>query len=39
VLHGLRTHLMEPQLFKEFCTEFTPEVNRRRMERYADQEA
>jgi hypothetical protein len=33
VLSGLRTHLMEPELFKEFCDEFTREVNRLRMER------
>ncbi|PWB83012.1 MAG: resolvase, partial [Methylocystaceae bacterium] len=36
VLNGLRTHLMEPELFKEFCDEFTREVNRLRMERGAD---
>nr|WP_246449377.1 zinc ribbon domain-containing protein [Paracoccus amoyensis] len=36
VLNGLRKHLMEPDLFKEFCTEFTKEVNRLRMERGAD---
>lgn len=36
VLHGLHTHLMEPGLFKEFCAEFTREVNRRRMERSSD---
>ncbi|CAP56865.1 recombinase family protein [Gluconacetobacter diazotrophicus] len=36
VLSGLRTHLMEPELFKEFCQEFTREVNRLRMERSAD---
>jgi site-specific DNA recombinase len=33
VLSGLRTHLMEPGLFKEFCEEFTREVNRARIER------
>ncbi|MDF0522817.1 hypothetical protein P0R31_36900 [Bradyrhizobium yuanmingense] len=27
---------MEPELFKEFCQEFTPEVNRLRIERGAD---
>ena len=32
VLNGLRRHLMEPALFKEFCDEFTREVNRLRME-------
>ncbi|MFT8809071.1 recombinase family protein [Gluconobacter sp.] len=36
VLSGLRTHLMEPELFKEFCNEFTREVNRLRMELGAD---
>ncbi|MDP0930222.1 recombinase family protein [Paracoccus onubensis] len=38
VLNGLRKHLMEPELFKEFCAEFTREVNRLRMERGADLE-
>jgi site-specific DNA recombinase len=38
VLSGLRSHLMEPQLFKEFCEEFAREVNRLRIER-ADQDA
>jgi site-specific DNA recombinase len=36
VLSGLRTHLMEPELFREFCDEFTREVNRLRMEHGAD---
>jgi site-specific DNA recombinase len=36
VLSGLRTHLMEPELFREFCAEFTREVNRLRMERSSD---
>lgn len=36
ILNGLRKHLMEPELFKEFCAEFTREVNRLRMERGAD---
>ncbi|GAN97059.1 MULTISPECIES: recombinase family protein [Acetobacteraceae] len=36
VLNGLRTRLMDPALFKEFCDEFTREVNRVRMERGAD---
>ena len=35
VLGGLRTHLMDPELFKEFCSEFTREVNRLRIERGA----
>ena len=38
ILNGLRKHLMEPELFKEFCAEFTKEVNRLRMERGADLE-
>ena len=38
ILNGLRKHLMEPELFKEFCTEFTKEVNRLRIERGADLE-
>jgi hypothetical protein len=25
---GLRTHMMDPTLFKDFCEEFTHEVNR-----------
>jgi DNA invertase Pin-like site-specific DNA recombinase len=36
ILNGLRKHLMEPELFKEFCAEFTREVNRLRIERSAD---
>ena len=39
VLNGLRRHLMEPALFKEFCDEFTREVNRLRMEAGASLEA
>ncbi len=35
MLNGLRTHLMELKLFKEFCEEFTREVNRARIERNA----
>ncbi|MDL2406821.1 hypothetical protein PY650_14360 [Rhizobium calliandrae] len=35
MLSGLRTHLMEPELFKEFCDEFTREVNRLRIGRNA----
>ena len=31
MLDGLRHHLMEPALFREFCEEFTREVNRLRM--------
>ena len=30
VLNGLREHLMDPALFKEFCTEFHRELNRLR---------
>jgi site-specific DNA recombinase len=32
VLNALRFHLMEPALFKEFCDEFTREMNRLRVE-------
>jgi site-specific DNA recombinase len=32
VLNALRGHLMDPALFKEFCDEFTRQMNRRRME-------
>lgn len=32
VLNALRHHLMDPTLFKEFCDEFTREMNRLRME-------
>ncbi|MCM5693392.1 recombinase family protein [Sinorhizobium meliloti] len=32
ILNGLDKHLMEPELFKEFCEEFTREVNRARTE-------
>jgi site-specific DNA recombinase len=39
VLSGLRTHLMHPELFKEFCVEFTAEINRLRMEERASQSA
>jgi site-specific DNA recombinase len=31
VLSGLRTHLMDPALFKEFCEEFNREINRLRI--------
>ncbi|KXV61557.1 hypothetical protein AD947_00525, partial [Acetobacter tropicalis] len=36
VLNGLRTQMMDPALFKEFCEEFTREVNRLRMEKGTD---
>ena len=36
VLNGLRTQMMDPALFNEFCDEFTREVNRLRMEKGAD---
>jgi site-specific DNA recombinase len=36
VLEGLRSHLMEPELFAAFCGEFTLEVNRLRIERDAE---
>ncbi len=39
VLRGLRTHLMDPALFREFCAEFTREVNRLRIEERASQAA
>ncbi|MFD2249550.1 recombinase family protein [Pseudochelatococcus lubricantis] len=32
VLNALRTNLMDPELFAEFCEEFTREMNRLRME-------
>ena len=32
VLDGLHRHLMEPELFKDFCEAFTREVNRTRMD-------
>ena len=35
VLDGLRHHLMGPALFREFCEEFTREVNRLRLEETA----
>ncbi|WP_343206316.1 recombinase zinc beta ribbon domain-containing protein [Azospirillum lipoferum] len=36
VLNGLRTHLMDPALFKEFCDAFTREMNRLRIEQSAN---
>jgi hypothetical protein len=36
VLSGLRTHLMDPSCSKEFCDEFTHDVNRLRIERGAE---
>lgn len=36
ILNGLRTHLMEPELLRELCAEFTREVNRLRIERGAE---
>ena len=36
VLASLRTHLMEPDLFEQFCEEFAREVNRLRMEHSAE---
>ncbi|MET3524155.1 zinc ribbon domain-containing protein [Mesorhizobium abyssinicae] len=32
VLNALHHHLMDPELFAEFCKEFTQEMNRLRME-------
>ncbi len=39
ILDGLDMHLMEPKLFKEFCDEFTREVNKARMEARASLES
>ncbi len=39
VFNALRYHLMDPTLFKEFCDEFTREMNRLRMEGSATIEA
>ncbi|WP_075616590.1 recombinase family protein [Allorhizobium taibaishanense] len=39
ILNGLDKHLMEPELFKEFCDEFTREVNQARMEARASLES
>jgi hypothetical protein len=39
VLSGLRTHLMHPELFREFCEEFTAEINRLRMAERASKTA
>lgn len=39
VLNALRYNLMDPALFKEFCDEFTREMNRLRMEGSASIEA
>ncbi|WP_372394604.1 recombinase family protein [Azospirillum sp. HJ39] len=36
VLNGLQAHLMGPALFKEFCEEFTREMNRLRMEQSSE---
>ncbi len=38
VVSGLRTHLMDPMLFREFCDEFTREMNRLRIERRTDRD-
>jgi len=35
VLTALRDHLMNPELFKEFCDEFTKRMNARRIEAHA----
>ena len=32
ILNALRNHLMTPELFKEFCEEYTREINRLRIE-------
>ena len=39
ILAGLKEHLMDPDLFKEFATEFIAEANRIRMEETADVDA
>jgi site-specific DNA recombinase len=39
VLNALRHHLMDPGLFKEFCNEFTRELNRIRMQSRASIDA
>lgn len=39
VLNALRRHLLDPILFKEFCDEFTRELNRQRMGARASLEA
>lgn len=39
VLNALKGHLMDPALFKEFCDEFTRQMNRRRMEARASIDA
>ncbi|RVG06480.1 recombinase family protein [Sinorhizobium meliloti] len=39
ILNGLDKHLMEPELFKDFCDEFTREVNKARMEARASLES
>ncbi|KAB2715193.1 recombinase family protein [Brucella intermedia] len=39
VLNGLDRHLMEPELFKDFCEEFTREVNKARIAARASIEA
>jgi hypothetical protein len=39
ILNGLKQHLMEPELFKEFCTEFIKEVNRLRQDQAGERSA
>jgi hypothetical protein len=39
VLDGVRTHLMDPALFREFCEEFTREVNQLRIRESASLES
>ena len=38
MLNGLRHHLMDPELFKEFCAEYTRELNRLRGDESARRE-
>jgi site-specific DNA recombinase len=39
ILHGLKQHLMDPELFKEFCAEFIREVNRLRLDQAGQRSA
>jgi site-specific DNA recombinase len=39
ILNGLKQHLMDPELFKEFCAEFIREVNRLRQGQAAQRSA
>ena len=39
ILNGLKQHLMQPELFKEFCAEFIREVNRLKQDQAAQRSA